>query len=303
MIDLGRRLFSAVRAILYVVGVGLLVCCLLYGIFALVMRTDTEKVLIRENKMYESSYRQMLEREALLKDAIAALQYKDADIYDHVFHSNAPNVDPMGSLYFLFASDSIPDSKLASYTRDKSSELLGRASSVDSAFARIFATLAGDDVVLPPMTLPLADITYPQVGASVGNRMNPFYKAMIEHDGVDFFVMTGTPVYAAADGVVGSGSGASKVMGKLVEIEHAGAYVTRYAHLETVLVTKGQKVRRGQKIGTVGISGRSYAPHLHYEVRKDGKVLDPLGHVFALVSPQDYANMLYMGANTMQSMD
>jgi murein DD-endopeptidase MepM/ murein hydrolase activator NlpD len=76
-----------------------------------------------------------------------------------------------------------------------------------------------------------------------------------------------------------------------------------YAHLESMKVRSGQRVRAGQQIGTVGMSGQAVAPHLHYEVRKDGAALNPVGCFFASVSPDEFANMLYMSVNTMQSMD
>ena len=76
-----------------------------------------------------------------------------------------------------------------------------------------------------------------------------------------------------------------------------------YAHLSDISVKKDQKVTKGQKIGSVGMSGASYAPHLHYEVLKDGEYMDPVNYIFASVSPEEYANMLFMAVNTQQSMD
>ena len=87
------------------------------------------------------------------------------------------------------------------------------------------------------------------------------------------------------------------------EIVHEGGYVSVYAHLESASVRRGQKVKAGQQIGTVGMSGNSFAPHLHYELRLDGKTLDPINYFFGSVTPSEYANMLYMSSNTQQSMD
>ena len=80
-------------------------------------------------------------------------------------------------------------------------------------------------------------------------------------------------------------------------------YLTRYAHLENTRVLKGQKVTRGQRIGQVGMSGNSFAPHLHYEIQKDTLLMDPLNYLFASVSPDEYMRMLFMSVNTGQSMD
>ena len=275
---------------------------LVYLAFALVFRTDTERRLRQEIRMYERLYPGLEEREQLVGDAIANLQHKDNEIYDLVFHSGAPSLDPMADRSALQLTDTIPVHRLVEYTRDKADSLLLRTSAVDSAFLRIFRALSDKDLVLPPMTLPIRDITYPQVGASAGRKINPFYKAYVYHEGLDLIVSRGTPVLATGDGVV-IDAASNRDTGNTVRIGHAGGYETVYAHLESVNAYVGQVVRAGEKIGTVGMSGQAFAPHLHYEVRKDGKVMDPVGYFFASVTPAEYANMLYMSVNTQQSMD
>ena len=275
---------------------------LVYLAFALLFRTDTERRLRQEIRMYERLYPGLEEREQLVGDAIANLQHKDNEIYDLVFHSGAPNLDPMADRSALQLADSIPVHRLVDYTREKADSLLQRTSAVDSAFARIFRALSDKDLVLPPMILPIQDITYPQIGASAGRKINPFYKAYVYHEGLDLIVTRGTPVLATGDGVVTSAT-SNRATGNTVRIEHAGGYETVYAHLESMNVTAGQRVRAGQRIGNVGMSGQAFAPHLHYEVRRDGKAMDPVGYFFASVTPAEYANMLYMSVNTQQSMD
>ena len=275
---------------------------LVYLAFALLFRTDTERRLRQEIRMYERLYPGLEEREQLVGDAIANLQHKDNEIYDLVFHSGAPNLDPMADRSALQLADSIPVHRLVDYTRDKADSLLQRTSAVDSAFLRIFRALSDKDLVLPPMILPIRDITYPQIGASSGRKINPFYKAYVYHEGLDLIVTRGTPVLATGDGVVTSAT-SNRATGNTVRIEHAGGYETVYAHLESMNVTAGQRVRAGQRIGNVGMSGQAFAPHLHYEVRRDGKAMDPVGYFFASVTPAEYANMLYMSVNTQQSMD
>lgn len=274
-----------------------------YAVFAFVFSTDVERKLHRENRMYERLIPELEERADVLAGAMDVLQSKDDGIYSQVFHSDAPSVDPMSSLEFLFASDTIPDHRLMSYTRDKSDRLIKQASEVDAAFLRIISTIADSSFVMPPMSMPIKDISYPQIGASTGRKMNPFLKVYVQHDGIDMIVSRGKDVYAAADGVVAEGTGRSKSAGNVVVINHAGSYSTVYSHLDNVTVSRGQRVRRGQKIGTVGMTGKAYAPHLHYSVLKDGEVQDPVHYFFASIAPEDYANYLYMSVNTLQSMD
>ncbi len=297
--QIGRTLLTLLVYMLLTFTLAVLV----YLAFSLVFRTDTERRLQREIRMYERLYPGLEEREQLLGDAIASLQHKDNEIYGLVFRSNgAPMLDPMESQGAVSVADTIPEERLTIYTRHKADSLLGRCGLVDAAFERIFRALSDTSLVLPPMTLPIADITYPQVGASTGRKMDPFYKAYVYHEGLDLIVARGTPVLAAADGTVTSAS-KSKSGGNTVRIAHEGGYETVYAHLESMKVRAGQRVRAGERIGDVGMSGQAFAPHLHYEVRRDGAGMDPVGFFFASVSPTEYVNMLYMSVNTMQSMD
>ncbi len=89
----------------------------------------------------------------------------------------------------------------------------------------------------------------------------------------------------------------------MVEIDHGNGYVTRYAHLADIEVRKGRKEKKGTRIGYVGISGNSFAPHLHYEVYRDTVAMDPVNHLFASVTPEEYVNILVMSVVTGQSMD
>ena len=156
---------------------------------------------------------------------------------------------------------------------------------------------------IPPLTLPLEEMSYVQTGASVGLKHNPLYKVDIRHEGLDLVAPQGSVVKAAADGQVRKVIRSHKGLGNIVEIDHRNGYVTRYASLGDINVSQGRMVKRGQKIGTVGISSTSFAPHLHYEVLKGEAILDPVHFLFASVSPDEYAKMLYMSVSTRQSMD
>lgn len=112
------------------------------------------------------------------------------------------------------------------------------------------------------------------ISSGYGLRSDPFTGALARHDGLDFSAVSGTPILAAADGVV-TRVGHDVSYGNVVEITHAEGFVTRYAHLSRALVVPGQKVTRGQHVGNVGSTGRSTGPHLHYEVIHNGYVINP----------------------------
>jgi murein DD-endopeptidase MepM/ murein hydrolase activator NlpD len=110
--------------------------------------------------------------------------------------------------------------------------------------------------------------------SSYGWRIDPFtgYKAF--HEGLDFPANTGTPIYAAADGIV-SQADHTPDYGNIVKIEHGSGLETRYAHASKLLVHVGDRVIKGQAVAEVGSTGRSTGPHLHYEIRLNGESLDP----------------------------
>ena len=276
---------------------------LYYAVFALFVSTDMEKRLHQENRLYGMVYPEMLENEALVSDVIEDLQARDARIYKDVFYASAPSLDPVTATEFFSGSDTIPDHNILKYTEMKADALLEVTGRIEAAMKAVADFCSEPDSILPPLSMPLSGITFVQVGASLGDKMNPFYKVPIPHNGLDIVASQGEPVLAAAKGTVSRVVRSFKGEGNVIEITHPGGYVTRYAHLGDILVSQGQTVRAGRKIATVGISGNSFVPHLHYEVLKDGVYQDPVHYFFASVTPSDYANMLYMSVNTGQSLD
>ncbi len=114
-----------------------------------------------------------------------------------------------------------------------------------------------------------------RVTSGFGMRNDPFTGMLARHEGLDFTAAAGTPIVAAADGVV-TRSGWEDTYGNIVEVTHAEGFMTRYAHISKRHVTEGQQVKRGQRIADVGSTGRSTGPHLHYEVFRFGRVLNPV---------------------------
>jgi murein DD-endopeptidase MepM/ murein hydrolase activator NlpD len=122
-------------------------------------------------------------------------------------------------------------------------------------------------------TIPPVDAAY--LASSFGWRIDPFNGMLAMHEGLDFPVDVGTPIFASAGGVVVY-AGPHPQYGYLVEIDHGNDFTTRYAHCSRVLVTVGQVVQRGSKIAESGATGRATGPHLHFEVRYRGVAQNPI---------------------------
>ena len=274
-----------------------------YVLFSLLFSTEEEKRLQQENDLYATYYQELREKERLVTDVVEGLEARDNALYRKIFETEAPSVDAVTAADVISVSDSLSESFFLSYSASKSESLRRMAENVEENFREIYRLMAQRNGSLPPLTLPLEGMSYVQTGASTGIKHNPVYDVDLQHDGIDLVAPQGSVVRAAADGVVRNVIRSNKGLGNIVEIDHRNGYTTRYALLGDISVPQGRTVKRGQKIGTVGISSTTYAPHLHYEVLKDGKVLDPVHFLFASLDPDEYAKMLYMSVSTRQSMD
>ena len=120
---------------------------------------------------------------------------------------------------------------------------------------------------------------------------------------MDFTAPRGTPVYASGDGVVSRADNSASGYGNHIRIDHGYGYESLYAHLYKYNIRKGQKVKRGDLIGFVGSTGRSEAPHLHYEVFKDGERINPINFYYGNLSPEEFAELLKKSQQENQSLD
>jgi hypothetical protein len=292
-----------IRRILLLFVASISLTLLYYLIFALFFSTEAESRLERENQMFERELPQLQQKEALLADVLDGLNMRDDRIYEEIFHSSSPSMSPLTSVVDFSGLDTIPDHDLVWYAQRKLDKVVSSAASVEDDFMRIAELLQDSAFVMPPMNNPLDDFTFAQTGASVGDKINPFYKVPIRHNGLDLVAHSGEPVHVTADGIVEKVTKSRKGLGNVVEVRHEGGYVTRYAHLADIEVRKGKKVKKGDRIGYVGVSGNSFAPHLHYEVHRDTIVMDPVNHFFASLDPEEYVNVMIMSATTGQSLD
>ena len=154
-----------------------------------------------------------------------------------------------------------------------------------------------------PAIQPVSKQDLTRMASGFGWRLDPFTKARKRHKGMDFTSPKGTPVYATGNGKVIRADAGSSGFGKHIRIDHGFGYVTLYGHLSKYNVKKGQKVKRGDLIGYVGSTGRSQAPHLHYEVRYNKEQVNPINFYYGDLSPEEFQEMLKMASQEGQSLD
>ena len=154
-----------------------------------------------------------------------------------------------------------------------------------------------------PAIQPVSNKNLSRMASGYGYRIHPIYKTRKLHTGMDFSAKTGTPIYATGDGKISKVRRSRRGYGNHVIINHGYGYKTLYAHMKKYVVKKGQKVKRGEVIGFVGSTGTSVAPHLHYEVHKDGRKINPVNFYFNDLNPEEYAKMLEISSQNNQSFD
>jgi len=154
-----------------------------------------------------------------------------------------------------------------------------------------------------PTIQPIKNKDLTRLASGFGYRIDPFTKVRKKHYGMDFTAKRGTPIYATGNGIVKRADNRSSGYGKHIRIDHGFGYISLYAHLSKYNVRRGQKVKRGDIIGYVGSTGRSVGPHLHYEIMKDNKKINPLNFYYGNLSPKEFEALLTQSKQENQSMD
>lgn len=203
-------------------------------------------------------------------------------------------------------------SKYDSYNKDASEILRWTASNLDElqrkiniqkiSFEEIKAYYNQNQKKL--QHLPAIKPTKGILLSGYGVRYHPVLKYRRMHEGLDFRAKVGTPIYATGDGTIKYAKHKS-TLGKLAVINHGFGYTSKYAHLSKFAdgVAPGVKVKRGDLIGYSGNTGLTEGPHLHYEIYRNGKSVDPIHYLFADISPKEYATYMEIAAENSTSMD
>lgn len=267
-----------------------------------------EKILKQEINVLKNKYKQMDKKLEQMQVVMKDLEHKDDNIYRTIFEAepldntirNASygGADRYGELSGYETSDMMKSS--AEKIDRLKNKLVVQSKSYDELLELV--KRKAEMLASIPAIQPVENKLLERVASGFGYRIHPIYKVRKMHTGMDFTAPTGTPIYVTGDGYVSevvSNSG----YGQHVVINHGFGYETLYAHMSKILVRKGQKVKRGEKIGLVGNTGLSSGPHLHYEVIKGGEKIDPANFYYNDLSPEEYEKMLELSDSHNQSFD
>jgi len=298
--------------ILTYISSSLALAIIMVVIFLSYYETPRSRMLKRENQKLLTQYELMSHDIKQIEKILAELQQRDDNIYRVIFES-----DPIpasvrkagfgGSKKYSYLK-SLDNSELVIETARKLDIIAKEAYIQSKSYDEVMQMALNKEKMLAsiPAIMPVANEDLKRTASGWGYRIHPIYKVRKFHYGMDFTAPTGTPVYATGDGKVVEIKGSRRSRsgyGLVIMIDHGYGYETLYAHLNSFNVRLGQKMKRGDVIGYVGNTGGSTAPHLHYEVHKNGSAVNPQYYYFKDLTPQEYERMIAISSSIGQTLD
>ncbi|MDG1913311.1 MAG: M23 family metallopeptidase [Crocinitomix sp.] len=280
-----------------------------YVLFSSVFVSANEQSLERENAELNKQIKEINDELLLIAAVVEDLEKRDNEIYRVVFNAE-PFPEQMRELG-TGGSEEYEEIKGFNH----SERIIENKKLIKALEKRIYAQSISYDEVIKlarekeqmlasiPAIQPLSNEDLTRISSGYGWRIDPIYKTKKMHWGLDFTAETGTNIYSTGNGVVKEIEEKRWGYGNCIIIDHGFGYQSRYAHLSGFKVKKGDRVVRGQLIGLVGSSGKSTAPHLHYEIEKNGKKIDPVHFFHSDISGDEYERLLEMANNANQSFD
>ena len=293
---------------------GFLLSSIIMGLFLMFItfqfiESPKEKTQKREIENMELNYGLLNKKMSQVEQVLEGIQHRDNEIYRLYFETNPipeeqrkagfGGVNRYKSLEGFENSDMIIDVS-------KNMDILSKQLYIQSKSLDEIINLAEDKEKLLagiPAIQPIRKEDLSRMASGYGWRSDPFTKARKKHNGMDFTAPTGTPIYATGNGKVKRADNTASGFGQHIEIDHGYGYRTIYAHLSKYNVKRGQNVSRGDLIGFVGNTGRSVGPHLHYEVHKNGRPINPINFYYGNLTPEEFKEMLKTASQEGQSYD
>ena len=271
------------------------------------MQSPGERLLRRELDLYKRHTASLNERVERAEKVLANLEERDDALYRAIFESDpipsSVRYSGIGGVerYASFDGDALLKSTTQRVDRlDK--RLYVQSKSLDEVYD--MALSKNQRLASIPAIMPV-EKSLCQVVSGFGNRFHPILKSHRLHSGIDLAAHPGTPVYATGDAVVRVASYNPQGYtgyGIVIILDHGFGYHTLYAHMQKASVRPGQRVKRGEQIGTVGNSGMSSGSHLHYEVSIGDRKVDPVYYFSGDLSPEEYQEVLEQARKENQCM-
>jgi murein DD-endopeptidase MepM/ murein hydrolase activator NlpD len=268
-----------------------------------------EKILRLQYERSQQDLNVISSRIRLMDQQMKQLEKRDNDVYRSIFEAS-PVADSARQKQLEMENEirlvsSMDENELAYSLAATLNSISSRIKFQEKSYSDIEGMIKNKAKLLAstPAIQPVSNKDLTRVASGFGSRIDPVYKTVKFHAGLDFAAPQGTPIYATADGRITTAGNTGNGYGNHVEINHGYGYQTLYGHMVRVKARIGQMVKRGEVIGWVGSTGKSTGPHLHYEVHKNGRPIDPIYFFYNDLTPEQYQQILKLAASSNQSFD
>jgi len=303
-----RNVRSLIKKALGYLSTGIVSGIIFFFIFLQFFETPVTKKLKRENEQLLSQYNLMNKDIEKISAALEDIQMRDDNIYRVIFEANpipsSIRMAGFGGANRYTKLESMDNSELIISVAKKLDILSKQVYVQSKSYDEVIKMALGKEKMLTsiPSIMPVSNKDLKRTASGWGMRMHPIYRIPRFHYGMDFTAPVGTDIFVTGNGIVKE-AGRNAGYGHTIVVDHGYGYETLYGHLSRINVKIGQSVNRGDVIGFVGSSGASTAPHLHYEVMKNGQKVNPQNYYFQDLNPLEYEKMISISSNTGQSFD
>lgn len=271
--------------------------------------SPAERLLRAENERLATRYQDLRKQANDLQQQMAELEKRDNEVYRSIFEAE-PLPDSVRAVALekqqkAAVVESMGDNELVQSIQHTLHNLGNRIEAQKKSYKQIAGLINNKEKILAatPAIQPVSNKDLNRIASGFGYRIDPIYKTIKMHAGLDFTAPQGTPIYATADGRVKVSGYSDGGYGNHVILNHGYGYETLYGHMVRIKARTGQRVKRGEVIGYVGTTGKSTGPHCHYEVHKNGQKLDPVYFFYNDLTPQEFDELLKRAKASNQSFD
>lgn len=271
--------------------------------------SPNEKFLRLQNQALQEDFEDLRDSVQQIQMKMAELERRDNTVYRSIFEAT-PLPDSARAIFLekqkeIASVESMSNNELVRSVATAIVSLKNRIAAQNASYREIGNLINNKEKLLAatPAIQPVSNKDLNRIASGFGYRIDPIYKTVKFHAGLDFTAPQGTPIYATADGVVKTAGFSDGGYGNHVVINHGYGYETLYGHMYRVKVRAGKTVKRGDLIGYVGNTGKSTGPHCHYEVHKNGQKLDPVYFFYNDLSPEQFDQLLKRATASNQSFD
>lgn len=268
-----------------------------------------EKILQQQNSALRNNYSDLEDSLESIEKQMMELEKRDNDVYRAIFEASpipdSARAKEMAVQQEIASVEKMKDNQLVTSISNILDNLQSRIKAQDKSYDEIDELIKNKEKLLShtPAIQPVSNKDLNRIASGFGSRIDPVYKTIKFHYGLDFAAPQGTPIYATADGTVTTAGNTGNGYGNYVVINHGYGYETLYGHMVRVKARNGQTVKRGEVIGWVGSTGKSTGPHCHYEVHKYGQKIDPIYFFYNDLTPEQFDLILKKAAASNQSLD